>query len=640
MIRASCEVYIDGTWLPSTPADAVARRPVALAPFTLEWGRTTASEQPDAETASFGVRVYDPPDDLLSIVHVGSSIDIYATGNVPSAGFDANTYADPGFDTAPDGPAGALADTVAAAAEIAGVQLQVTPSSAPASVWVPPKPFTATPAGWDDIPTALAGETWRAAITITAPIGVPVDLALAGYTTPAAGSRVGVDAGTLPTITGTGAPQNVTVDLHLTSTPGPVWLALGVTLPVMFGRWVDQVGTWAEQVGTWPDYGQRGSWVALDNLELAPPAATVRRVLVHSGEVTDLAWAAVDDTTVDLDLISVDLTADLGNRPIGDEPWPVQTVETRAARIVELTGLPVALRIDDGVAGYQLSGRDVDAQPALDLLRDVAQSAGGVLWPATHATTGPYLWLEDPRNRAAVKELVVDPDSGLIVIRYVRENAPDLVVVSACDLLRDPVAWRQSVADVVTLVDVTWLEQTLNEDGELDPTERHVIRSDTEAAAIYGTNRTSLSTELISAADATALADRMLAQASALTWRVDGITYDTRLVDADIDSLDNTSRMAALMQLLDGTTRIGLGVTLIDLPSYAPPAGDSVGSYVEGGTYTYDNDAWTLSLRMSPSPVAGQSATWAELDPAWTWDQFDPDIRWADLYGTTVGGAP
>jgi hypothetical protein len=631
MIRASCEVWLDGQHYASTPADAVARRPVVLAPLSVEWGRSTATDQPDTGTASFSVRVWDPPDDLLALVHVGTTVEVWAAAHIPDAGGEQgpNIYPDPTFQSPPT-----LEGAAAWANWVPGV-VTVNPAAAGASVWAAPAPYTDTPSGWDDIPAAYAGDRWQLSLTVTAPAGVPWSPTVTGWTAPTAAARVPVPTD-IPSAgyVGTGAPQAVVVPFTVGELAAPVWLGAGIRFGVDFGRWSDAIGTWSEAVGTWSGVASTVGWSAVG---LAPPAAAVRRVLVHSGRVSDLAWSAVSDDAVDIGLIATDITGPLGNRPIGDEPWPVQTLATRAARVVELAGIPVDLRIDPGVAGVQLSGRDVDSQESLGLLRDMAQSAGGVLWPATHATTGPYLWVEDPATRASVRVFVLDPDSGLIVIDNPRDPGGGLAIISACDLLRDPVSWRQAVGDVTTLVDVTWLEQTLDDDGLLAPTERHVtMTADAATLDRFGVNRVSMSTELVSAADATDRAAGLLGATSRLTWRVDGITYDTGLVDADIDSLDPATRLRTLLDLLDGTRRIGLGLTLIDLPAYAPIPGDTAGTYVEGGTYTYENDAWSLALKLSPTPSAGVSARWSDMPAGWSWSEMSPGISWADAAGTGV----
>jgi hypothetical protein len=630
MIAATCEVWLDGQWFASTPADAVARRPVVLAPLTVEWGRSASTDQPDTGTASFSVRVWDPPDDLLALVHVGTTVEVWAAAHIPDAGGDygPNIYTDPTFQSGLPSLAGGGVKTTWAP----GVLTLDPTGSNSGAVYVAPAPYSTDPAAWDDIPRANDGDRWQFTVTATVPAGVPWAPIVGGWKTPTLDGFVPI--GGVSEVLGTGAPQTITRTLDIWSPTGPVWLGAGIRFGANFGRWSGAVGPWSAAVGPWSAVASTAAW---SSVGLFPPADAVRRVLVHSGRVSDLAWSAVSDDAVDVGLIATDITGPLGNRPIGDEPWPANTLATRAARVVELAGIPVDLRIDPGVAGTLLSGRDVDSQESLGLLRDMAQSAGGVLWPATHATTGPYLWIEDPATRASVRVFVLDPDSGLIVIDNPRDPGGGLAIISACDLLRDPVSWRQAVGDVTTLVDVTWLEQTLDDDGLLAPTERHVtMTADTATLQRFGVNRVSMSTELVSAADATDRAAGLLGATSRLTWRVDGITYDTGLVDADIASLDPATRLRTLLDLLDGTRRIGLGLTLIDLPAYAPIVGDTAGTYVEGGTYTYEGDAWSLALKLSPTPSAGVSARWSDMPAGWSWAEMSPGISWADAAGTGV----
>ena len=52
-----------------------------------------------------------------------------------------------------------------------------------------------------------------------------------------------------------------------------------------------------------------------------------------------------------------------------------------------------------------MSWRDVDNQPAGALLAELAAGVDGVLWSATHSTTGPYLWIENVADRAQVETL-------------------------------------------------------------------------------------------------------------------------------------------------------------------------------------------------------------------------------------------
>jgi hypothetical protein len=236
--------------------------------------------------------------------------------------------------------------------------------------------------------------------------------------------------------------------------------------------------------------------------------------------------------------------------------------------------------------------------------------------------------MEDTREREAVRELELVGDMVVIVASTA---AP--VVMTACDILRDPVQVASTVKDVLTSVSVSWREQTLDDEGLPSPTERTETVRDVPAIDQYGLLSLSVSTELTAAGDATDLAQRHLDRSRAADWRVSGYTLDTALLDAD-SGISDADRMAALMALLDGTTRVGLAMTVIDLPPWLPAT--IAGVYVEGGTYTYERGYWRLELGISPGTSGGQSATWDQLDPAWTWEQFDPAISWVDLQGVTA----
>jgi hypothetical protein len=423
--------------------------------------------------------------------------------------------------------------------------------------------------------------------------------------------------------------QTVLVE-HLSE---PAWAAVYLDADILTGRrWQDQTGTWAAAPSTWDDYNRYGTDVYLDEVAIFPPAMTTRRLLAFSGAVSDVK-AVPDSGGLLYTVTAADLGADLGNKVIGDEAWPVQTIATRADRIAQLAGITTTprLRIDPPLDALQVSYRDVDAQPAYALLQDLATTGGGVLWAATHAVTGAFLWIENPDNRVAVAELTLS--GGIVVITGQAENVSP---ISACDLLLDGVAWLQDTQDVATVVAVTWAEQTTDDAGLPAPTDRTVTVS---AAAgdldRYGTRRLSITTELVSATDATTYANRALAQARAVGWRAEGFTLDTATMPDQLDSLDDATRQISLCNLLDGTTRMGLALTLLDMPAYAP-RGAVASYYLEGGRYSYTGGAWALELVASPAAGQGASATWAQLDPTWRWNMWAPTIQWQDLYGVAA----
>jgi hypothetical protein len=246
--------------------------------------------------------------------------------------------------------------------------------------------------------------------------------------------------------------------------------------------------------------------------------------------------------------------------------------------------------------------------------------------------TYSYRWTGTPR--ASTSERLTG--SGTIQIESATGRG--VITASACDILLDPVTWRQATEDVITSVAVSWQEQTVDDDGLPAPTERTYTTTDTAAQATYGTRRLSLSTELTTVGDATDIASRLLAQARAVGWRLDGITLDTAVMPDEIGSLDDSVRQEALLDLLDGTTRMGAPLTLVDMPPYAPRGAVS-SVYVEGGKYEYAEGAWSLALTTTPTAGTGTSVTWADLaaeEPAWTWIQWAPTIVWSDLYGVSV----
>lgn len=380
---------------------------------------------------------------------------------------------------------------------------------------------------------------------------------------------------------------------------------------------------------SWLDYAA----AFLDNVNvLAPAAGTVYEVLVFSGRITDMT-AAWDDSVGApvVHVTAVDFTADLDNARVGDEPWPVETMSARFNRVLTLAGLPITAQIDSGPGATPVSYQDVDSQPATEILKDLSQSVDGVLWSAVHSTTGPYLRVEDPRERTSLYRLeLVD---GIVII-VEAGSVDDAIDLSACDVLRDPVEWVQDVSDVSTRASVQWLEQTVDDKGKPSPTERTVTVIDADLETEYGIRTISVSTLLQAEADARDVADRILARTSIRDWRASGITID------DDDSLESPDAAAVtlLLQLLDGTRRIGQAIRLVDLPSWSP-AGDDVPVFLEGGRYAYLGGSWTLDLTVSSAVSVGASLAWADVDPAWQWIQFDPGISWSDLYGVGASGA-
>lgn len=203
--------------------------------------------------------------------------------------------------------------------------------------------------------------------------------------------------------------------------------------------------------------------------------------------------------------------------------------------------------------------------------------------------------------------------------------------LSACVILRDPVTWVQDVSDVITRTSVSWKVQGVDDEGNPTTTEATERAIDATLETRYGTRNASVSTQLQAAADAQEVASKVLARATPQGWRATGIAID------DDDVTGNAEGVALMLDLLDGTSRIGAPITIGDLPDWSP-AGASAGVYLEGGTYRYVGGRWVLELVVSAAGSGlGESAQWDQLDPAWTWNEWEPAMTWNDLRGV---GAP
>jgi hypothetical protein len=455
------------------------------------------------------------------------------------------------------------------------------------------------------------------------PLGAAVTVRPVAFTGPYANAGTALGSGSI--VEGSGTWQTVSVErailtdgtwvgVELTIDPtGPAWDELPPTL------------TWdgVDPTLRWDELGS----VYVDDVHVtAPGSSGGRGVLVFSGRITDLS-AGWDETWAApvASIAAAGFTADLENRSVGEEPWVVETVDVRARRILELAGLPITIDIDTSVDEILLTWRDVDSQGATGLLQEIAQSVDGVLWPAVHQTVGAYLRLEDPSLRAALMRLeLVD---GLIVI--VAGDPSEGFDLSACLVLREPVTFVQTVADVVTRVAVTWLIQGVDDDGLPTTEDSTVTEIDAAREAELGTRAVSVSTQLIDAGTAGDVASRILSRTGPGIWRAEGLTVD----DEDVPA--GTPGVALMLDLLDGTSRIGAPLRLGQMPAWAPTGGDT-GAYLEGGTYRFVGGRWVLELIVSASSGLGSSAAWDELDPSWTWDQWDPRITWNDLRGVAV----
>lgn len=379
---------------------------------------------------------------------------------------------------------------------------------------------------------------------------------------------------------------------------------------------------------TWADL----SLIQLDDISmLAPEGGVAKAALVFSGRITDLDARydlSVGGTVVKV--IAADNTAELANRYVGSEPWAAGTLLARFNSIMGLSGQPIKWTVASSVAGQWVTYRDVDSQPALRLLQELSASVAGVLWSATSLVTGPMIRLDDVNARPAMKQLRKE---GTYVEIYIKDPVPSAgVTVSACNLLLEPIRWHQASDDDSTEVSVIWHEQTNDPDtGVPKPTEHTYMALDPAAELATGKRRISISSQLATELGAQQTANAVLARSRTPGWRISGLRWDLNpnefLGPEDLD---------VIMRVLDGTTRMGLPIIINELPPWSPlaPGTDTIAVYLEGGRFTNTGGYWTLDLLVSDAASQGQPAIpWQDLPAEWRWDDFAPDLDWAELSG-------
>jgi hypothetical protein len=628
-----CTLWVDGVRVADgTPGD-VDDAPTALSGLSIVWGRATTIDQVEPSTCSF--QLMDPPGggSFLSLLYTGARVDVVATGTV-QAPATLPINADPGFESGAVGstPAGysmgnaGATLTVTAAAAATGNQSALwaqapTYSGRADDLTVYPGPISSDPTAWDHLATVKAGEEWAVTVTFRAAVGVRLSLALGLFTNPN-GARPGPWLGEVEA-TATGEWQTITTGFTATADQAGTWI--GSHMIAHWAEWVDAVGTWADAAGTWA--GQRD--IYLDDVAMLAPSTAadlVRDVLAFSGRVTDLdaGWDAGIGTVV-CSVVAADFVADLAQRDVSAEPWPAERLSARFAHVLAGAAVTIPYTIAPTLASWQVSYLDVDRQECWPLLADLATSVDGILWSATHRTTGPYLWLADPRVQSALYVLHVG-DDGLVHVGPTTA-AEKAITVDACDVLLDPVVFKQAVSDVTTRVAISWQEQTLDDKGQPAPTERTTTVVDAALETRLGTRRAAVSTMLTTDVDASSVAALILGRMHLSAWRVGGLTWRTDLSDL---TSDQTSRV---LDLLDGTRRLGAAILLTDLPDWSPTGGATLPLLLQGGTYTFDAGWWTLNLVTSSAAAQGSSLRWCDVDPAYSWNDIGPDVAWSDVVG-------
>lgn len=631
----TCEVTVDGTRLADTAEAWQMHEPVALDGLHIQWGRDGPQSQPDLASCTLTVADADGDAEFLGLLHVGAVLEVNASSQIDTGGAPSDVTVDGGFatdltlrvDATPD--LTVTDDPAHDAISAPGHSVKLTASSTTVfgSVYVPPAPFTTAPGGWGAIPTFdPASPEWTVSLMVRGgPVAMGLYWELTGFaesTKSAPRTPIGGQI-TFDTSAGPSGSYVTVGGPTLDPTSASVWLGIRI-------GGVHRVAYADCPVAQTYDGTGAGSYadcdcVWLDELSVMAPSVTTRRATVFSGRITDLAASAMG-AAVSVEITASDWAADLANQNIGDQPWLAERLDARASRIVgyaPAAGRP-AVYVDPRPAALPVSWLDVDNQPLYGLLSDLATSGDALLWPMRVGE----LWFEDPATRASVGTLGLDSGSGLVTVTGGRPSGG--IALDSCEVLRDELTLEQNVEDVLTRVALTWLDQTLDETGNMQPTETSLYADDTTAQGTLGVRELSVSTLLTTAADGQTVADNILARARSDAWHAKGLTWDTRL-PAPFTPEDR----AAALTALDMKLRVGLLVTVTDTPAWVP-LGPTLSAFLEGGSYTFTGGRWSLELSLSPSSVSGKSCTYAELPTAWTYALFDPAVSYLDLWGVSV----
>jgi hypothetical protein len=300
-----------------------------------------------------------------------------------------------------------------------------------------------------------------------------------------------------------------------------------------------------------------------------------------AGRVTDLAtgWGRnVDDPVAQL--VAAGPLASMGRRVVGDAPWPVELDGDRVNRIIGLAGVPAdPLRTDVGT--LQLLGRDVDAQPALELAQRAALDAGGMLW---QATDGTVLYADAEHRRAAQPALELDSCTIPLGVR-----------------------WQTTLEGLVNDVRIRY--GAVPAGGE----QAEIRDTRPESVATFGTYAASLSTQLVDATAAAERADVILARQAEPAWLLSGVELRLELLTEVLDPADD---LATTLTLLGLDVHALLSIT--GMPAGSPYT--SALLFVEGWHETIRWGHWQLALVVSDYCRTAPAPRWDDVDPGWTWD--------------------
>lgn len=364
------------------------------------------------------------------------------------------------------------------------------------------------------------------------------------------------------------------------------------------------------------------------------PALEVPDRLMWAGEIATARIRPTDPYAIEAAVTCVDAFATLGNIDIGDEPWPEESAFQRYQRILSAAGIKIRdLRpiaepgpdwrwnltgdMDDTIKAPQVAFRDVDSQPALGLIQDLAKSVGGIAW-VTADTSGQSIWIEDPTQRKGLRQFVIDATTHQVSIGQLSLDLAGVNEWRRSEIAPADPEWVQDPSQSVNLINAIWLSANgVNDQGNPTYAQHKVVVADSDSNK--GIRAFDINTALVDDADARRLAARWLAQSRTANWIVDGLALDSAKVTKKAVQADQFARV---MDLLDVRTRIGYRITVTELPAWSP-SGPQQSYYIEGGTYSWAGNRWQMDLTASANAIGGGAA----------FNQFPPGVLIKDFEG-------
>lgn len=336
---------------------------------------------------------------------------------------------------------------------------------------------------------------------------------------------------------------------------------------------------------------------------------------LFAGRVTDVA-AERDDTDMwILTLTMAGTLAELARFDIGDTPWPVEPEADRLTRILTVAGYDTS-----GIpplTGPDMIARDIDKQQPLRLLREVADSGGGLLWEdhtRVDSTTGGALVAYQPLVLRTITGLVLwdqSADTWDTIAGAWDDEVSDTVtapwIIDPCRVSADDWTWDARIGDLVTFAEIEY--------GGNDPATS--ATSGTLTPPVY---KKRLTSQLNDLADAQTLADRIVLGRGAPRW-----STETAMLDIARIPLDE-------YRYLPNRLVAGRAVTIAALPA-GSPVNTFVG-FLEGWEHEISIEdralSWWVRLFITDASMTAPMTTWDQTDPL-TWDGVDPAAIWDQL---------